>query len=178
MIVIANGHGGARPGAGRKKKPLADKIMEDMPGKRVPKVLGFAEGLPADTTPPDFLDNFSAFRHVEPSVEDIYSDTVVWLQRTGCLHLINPQFISDYALLKFRWYECEALVQAQLLTLIECGRWPQNPAADMSMKYLKQADVAWNKIWSVVAQNCEYNFGGENPNEDIMEKLLRMNLED
>lgn len=175
---MANGHGGARPGAGRKKKPLSEKIMEDMPGKRAPKVLGFAEGLPADTTPPGFMADFVAIEQVEPTVDDIYSDMVDWLQRTGCLHLINPQFISDYAMLKFRWYECEAVVMAQLKTLATQGHWPQNPVTDMSLKYLKQADVAWNKIWSVVAQNCEYNFGGENPNADVMHGLLTMDLED
>ena len=174
---MANGHGGARPGAGRKKKPLADKIMEDMPGKRTPKVLGFAEGLPADTTPPEFLADFAAIA-VEPEINDIYSDTVAWLQRTGCLHLINPQFIADYALLKTRWLECEFLVQAQLTMVVQSGRWISHPVADMSLKYLKQADIAWNKIWSVVAQNCEYNFGGENPNADVMQGLLTMDLED
>ena len=29
---MANGHGGARPGAGKKKKPLADKVLEGNPG--------------------------------------------------------------------------------------------------------------------------------------------------
>jgi hypothetical protein len=49
--------------------------MVDMPGKRVPKVLGFAEGLPADTTPPEFLADFVAIKNVDPTVDDIYSDT-------------------------------------------------------------------------------------------------------
>lgn len=30
---MANGHGGARPGAGRKKKALSEKIMDGNPGK-------------------------------------------------------------------------------------------------------------------------------------------------
>ena len=30
---MANGHGGARPGAGRKKKALSEKIIDGNPGK-------------------------------------------------------------------------------------------------------------------------------------------------
>ena len=38
---MANGHGGARPGAGKKKKPLADKVLEGNPGKRQLQVIEF-----------------------------------------------------------------------------------------------------------------------------------------
>ena len=38
---MANGHGGARIGAGQKKKPLSDKIAEGNPGKRKLTVLDF-----------------------------------------------------------------------------------------------------------------------------------------
>jgi hypothetical protein len=174
---MANGHGGARPGAGRKKKPLSDKLLEGNPGKRAPQVLGFVEGLPEELAPPDYLDGFVAM-DVEPAIDQIYRDTVNWLQRTGCLHLINPQHITDYVMLKSRWLECEALVQAQLLTFVQHCKWVDRPFVDISLKYLKQADVTWGKIWSVVAQNCAYNFGGENPNADVMSTLLDMDLED
>ena len=30
---MANGHGGVRPGAGRKKKALSEKIIDGTPGK-------------------------------------------------------------------------------------------------------------------------------------------------
>ena len=38
---MANGHGGARPGAGRKKKPLSEKIVDGNPGKAPLKKLQF-----------------------------------------------------------------------------------------------------------------------------------------
>ena len=172
----ANGHGGARPGAGRKKKPLADNIAEGFPGKRTPKVLGFAEGLPADAEPPEYLEEFGAL-DIEPDMNEFYRNTVKWLERTGCLHLINPDFIAEYAILKTWWLECELLVKTQLLTRNHNKEWVQNPAADLGLRYLKQADVVWDKIWSVVSQNCAYNFGGENPNADIMAALLNADLE-
>jgi len=33
-VAMANGHGGARIGAGQKKKALSDKLVEGNPGKR------------------------------------------------------------------------------------------------------------------------------------------------
>ena len=40
---MANGQGGARIGAGRKKKALADNIAEGNPGKRKLTVLDFTD---------------------------------------------------------------------------------------------------------------------------------------
>ena len=40
---MANGHGGARIGAGQKKKALADKIVEGNPGKRKITVREFSD---------------------------------------------------------------------------------------------------------------------------------------
>ena len=40
---MANGHGGARIGAGQKKKALADRIVEGNPGKRKITVMEFSD---------------------------------------------------------------------------------------------------------------------------------------
>ena len=172
-MSMANGHGGARPGSGRKKKPLSDKLMEGNPGKRPNKVLSFAKGLPNDIKPPGYLEDFIAF-NIEPDVSEFYRNTVKWLERTGCLHLINPDFIAEYAILKTRWLECEFMV-SRMFSHGEVSM--AHPNADLGLRYLKQADVVWGKIWNIVAQNCEYNLGGENPNADIMSALLNAKLE-
>ena len=41
MAKDGTNRGGARPGAGAKKKPLADKLMEGNPGKRNITVINF-----------------------------------------------------------------------------------------------------------------------------------------
>ena len=38
---MSNGHGGSRLGAGQKKKPLADKMLDGNPGKRKLTVVEF-----------------------------------------------------------------------------------------------------------------------------------------
>ncbi|MDO9565228.1 MAG: hypothetical protein Q7J15_00560 [Candidatus Desulfaltia sp.] len=43
VMQMANGHGGARVGAGQKKKALADKILDGNPGKRKLTVMEFTD---------------------------------------------------------------------------------------------------------------------------------------
>jgi hypothetical protein len=171
VMGMANGHGGARPGAGRKKKPLADVLLEGNPGKRPPQILAFAPGAVPDTTPPLWLDEMAALE-VELDVTDIYKRTVLWLERTGCLHLINPDFIADYALLKTRWMECELIVKQLMLR----GLGLPSSAPELGLKYLKQAELAWQKIWRIVAENSTQTLSGD-PNDE-MAKIMNMDLED
>lgn len=170
---MANGHGGRRPGAGRPKKPLADKILEGTTKKHRPKVLNMpAEE--ADLEYPERLAYYQSNIPGLPNVQNIWEETVEWLKGTGCLHLINPAFLEEYAIMKSRFYEMERAVSK--LTPIYAPKGKNtlevNPAVDASIKYLKQADAVWAKIWVVVAQNCETYFGSD-PNSNVMAVLLR-----
>ena len=51
---MANGHGGARIGAGQKKRALSDKLVEGNPGKRKLTVMEFTDtaDLQGETMPP------------------------------------------------------------------------------------------------------------------------------
>ena len=51
---MANGHGGARIGAGQKKKALSERIVEGNPGKRKLTVMEFTDtaDLQGETMPP------------------------------------------------------------------------------------------------------------------------------
>lgn len=170
---MANGHGGKRPGAGRKPKPLAEKLLDGNPGKRRPVVMNLPEDNIAPKECPEYLSEF-AFLDIEMSVEEIYEQTVKWLEGTGCLHLINPAFITEYALLKNRWMECEFMVgQHPVLTNAGSGTGiAVNPMADIGLKYLKSANEVWGKIWEIVAQNSASYFG-DDPNQDIMAVLIK-----
>ncbi len=176
---MANGHGGKRAGAGRKKKPLTDKILEGSVKKHKPKVLDLP-GLEASDAPepPDYLEHFNSGDVSEdiPSMQNVFYEVTDWLEKTGCLHLISPVLITEYALLKTRWLECEALVANVLLYPDRNGSLWVNPMAELGLKYYKSADIAWSKIWNIVAQNSEVSFGND-PQADFMEKLLKMNME-
>ena len=52
---MANGHGGRRPGSGRPRKALADKILEDTTKKHKPKVLKFSGAGVSNEEIPDLV---------------------------------------------------------------------------------------------------------------------------
>ena len=180
-MIMANGHGGARPGSGRKKRPLADKILEDSTRKHRPKVLNMPN--PEDSLlpeAPDYLRTMVAtgVSNDVPGMKVIFDETVKWLEGTKCLHLINPHHITEYSILTTRWLECEDVVSKSIFWRSKKdGELMPNPLSDQALRYWKAADAAWDKIWRIVAQNCEENFGGHNPHDDLMEKLIRMNME-
>ena len=158
--------GGRRTGAGRPPKPLADKILEGNPGKRPLKVLEFT-GLIHEEITIEVPENLS------DEGRSIFITTVEWLRKTGCLKLINPQHIEEYALCRSRWLECEAMNSRHgLLTKNQATGQPiRSPFVDTAILYLKQADAAWNKIHAVVKENCAQEFK-EHPHQDAMERLL------
>ena len=161
--------GGRRTGAGRPTKPLIDKVLEGNPGKRPLTVLQFDDDKITDPVPraPEWLDDTG---------KEIFNMTVEWLKKTGCLNLINPQHIEEYASCKARWRECEDK-NSKLGLLAKhptTGQPIQSPFVSMGLMYLKQADTAWNKIYEVVKTNCTKEFRNDMPHNDVMEKLLTM----
>ena len=179
---MANGHGGARKGAGRPRKSLVDKIFEGTEKKHKPKVLNIPEleDVPAPE-PPDFMRLMVAtgVSNNVPRMADIFNETVEWLKKTGCLHLINPQHITEYAILTTRWLECEDVVSKSLYLMSkektdkkEKIDLTPNPMSDQALKYWKSSDAAWNKIWNIVASNSEIYFG-DDPHSSVMALLIK-----
>jgi hypothetical protein len=168
--------GGKRVGAGRPKKPLAEKIMEGNPGKRKLEVLSFPESseIAEFPSPPQYLKDASRADGNWPGASEIYEKVSAWLETTGCLQLISPDHITEYSLLKARWLECEAMnAKHGLLAKHPVSGQPiASPYVRMGIDYLKAADSAWSKIWSVVSENSKKDYRWNNPNEDVMEALL------
>ena len=179
---MANGHSGKRPGSGRPRKPLAEKILEGHPGKRKPKVLDIAGD---DHPVPEYplrLAYYQGKVSAEPTSQDVWQETVAFLEKTGCLHLINPAFIEEYALLKARFFEVERSISRTMLVYDKSkddkkfAGLEVNPGIDASLKYLRAADLVWAKIWDIVRQNSEKSYG-TTPNDDMMAQLLKFNRE-
>ena len=151
---MANGHGGARKGAGRPRKSLADKIYEGSTNKHRPKVLDIPslEDIPMPETP-DFLRQLNAvgIGNKVPKMEEIYDKTAAWLKNTGCLHLVNPDLIAEYALMKTRSFESEDIVSRLIMYKEKIkGKGGEsdgfviipNPMYKMSLDYNKAAGAA------------------------------------
>ncbi len=110
---MANGHGGARIGAGQKKKALSERIVEGNPGKRKLTVMEFTDtaDLQGEKMPPprDYL----AARQKngkELLAVEVYERTWTWLHERGCAHLIPAQILEQYAMAISRWIQCEECI--------------------------------------------------------------------
>jgi hypothetical protein len=177
---MANGHGGKRAGAGRPKKALSEKILEGTTDKHRPKVLKFAN--PDDILGyecPEYY-NYLFSTHIAaefgiPAADDCHAETVAFLKKAGCLELVHPSLIVQHSILLTRWFECEQLISNNIYFIQNNLPLP-NTMMGVALQYKKAVDAAWGEIWKIVAQNCEENYGGHNPQDAMMEKLLRRNM--
>lgn len=165
---MANGHGGARIGAGQKKKALSDKLVEGNPGKRKLTVMEFTDtaDLQGETMPPprDYL----AARQKngkELLAVEVYERTWTWLHERGCAHLIPAQILEQYAMAISRWIQCEECITEYgfLAKHPTTGNAIPSPYVSMSQSFSKQANNLWFQIYQVVRENCSTEYKGATP---------------
>ena len=51
-----------------------------------------------------------------------------------------------------------------------------SPYANISLQYVKRTIQLWYQIYQVVKENCSDDYRGANPQEDVMERLLRTRM--
>ena len=162
-------------GAGRKAKPLADRIAE---GKTDLAVVSFPE--PADMEgvqmpPPKEYMLATQKDGGRMSAEEIYKETWDWLKERGCERLVKAQLLEQYSMSVSRWIQCEqAISQYGFLSKHPTTGAPiASPFVAMSQTYMKQVTQAWFQIYQIVRENCAGDYSGPNPQDDVMERLLR-----
>ena len=174
---MANGHGGARIGAGQKKKALADKLLEGNPGRRKLKVMEFKDtaDLTGETMPPtrEFLKKVQK-DGTDTLAAEVYEKTWEWLHTRGCTKLIPAQLIEQYAVSISRWIQCEEAITTYgfLAKHPTTGNAMPSPYVNMSQSFMKQANNVWYQIYQVVRENCSSDYKGATPHDDMMERLL------
>ncbi len=173
---MANGHGGARAGAGQKKKPLAEKIQNGNPGRRPLDVVVFPTAdLPGGDMPKpqDYLAAKQKDGGGTIAVE-VYEKTWRWLNERGCAHLIPPQVLENYAQTVGRWVQCEEAISSYgfLSKHPTTGAPIPSPFVTMSQSFMKQANNLWFQIYQIMRENCASPFEGKSPQDDVMERLL------
>ena len=169
------GHGGKRPGAGRKKKAVNEKAANGNPGGRPLQVLDIPDMEGVDMPKPhDFLS--ADQRDGNPlQAKEIYEDTWNWLKGLGCAQLISPQMIERYAVCSARWIQCEEITNKLgfLSKHPTTQKLIPSPFVNIGINYMNQANRLWNEIFQIVKENCSTDFSGPNPQDDLMERLLR-----
>lgn len=146
---MANGHGGARPGAGRKKKALSEKIIDGNPGKAPLTKLQFGmkeTNMHGEDMPPvsEYLKQVTK-NSQQNLAPQIYEETWRWLDERGCAIYVKKELIEQYALYMQRWIQCEeGINQYGLLAKHPTTQLPiASPYVNMGISFLKQANVLW-----------------------------------
>lgn len=170
--------GGARPGAGRPKKPLADKIIEGNPGKRELTKLTFPAN---ENSKVNSNDGFSKKSNLQkskplrmpsyldmvakeggdvlPPASEIYKMLAGWIDGSGCTEFIAPNLVEDFAFLRRAYLECEYMNRK--LGRIASGK--RSPYVNMALDYQKAMMAVYNQIWLIISRNCEEKYdGGKN----------------
>lgn len=178
MARDGTNRGGARVGAGAKKKPLAVKIAEGNPGKRELTVIDFdgqsvdLEGQPMPK--PSKLLSAKQKDGKKLLAADIYKKTWEWLQERGCSSLVSPQLLERYAMSVARWIQCEEAVTefGFLAKHPTTGNAIQSPYVAMGQNFMSQTNRLWMEIYQIVKENCASEYSGATPQDDAMERLL------
>lgn len=179
MAKDGTNRGGARPGAGRPKKALSEKIASGNPGGRALTQIKVPDDLPdlvgEDMPKPSEILSAKQRDGKPLGADKIYRDTWLWLKGFKCERLVSPATIEQYAMSVARWIQCEEAITAYGLL----GKHPtvsnspiQSPFVAMSQSFMKQAQQIWAQIYQIVRENCseEVTLTGE---IDMMEQLLR-----
>ena len=101
---------------------------------------------------------------IDLCAEDIYKETWQWLKERGCEKLISTQLLEQYAMCVARWIQCEEAIST-------FGAMT-SPYVSVSRDYMKQSNQLWYQIYQIVKENCSVEYGGANPQDDLMERLL------
>ena len=171
MAKDGTNRGGARPGAGRPRKALTEKISE---GKRAEIMMQPAELETADIPPVKEFMTMIQRDGTKLCAEEVYTEVYEWLKARSCEKLVSRQLIEQYAMSVSRWIHCEEVVsRTGYIAKHPTTSAPiASPYVAMSQAYLKQANVCWNQIFAVVRENCSTEFQGS-PQDDMMERLLQ-----
>ena len=172
--------GGARTGAGRPKKALADKLLEGNPGKRELTQLKFSgeNNSNADNSKKSNIDNSNVQKSkiqtfnmpsyldmvakeggdVLPPASEIYKMLADWINGAGCSDFVAPNLVEDFAFLRRAYLECEYMNRK--LGRIASGK--RSPYVNMALDYQKAMMTVYNQIWLIISRNCEERYEGKN----------------
>lgn len=169
------GRGGARPGAGRKKKALSEKVANGNPGGRPLEVLDIPEMEGVEMPEPhEFLS--AEQRDGYPlQAREIYETTWNWLRGVGCAAKVSTQLLERYAMCSARWIQCEEMTSKLgfLSKHPTTGKPIPSPFINIGINYMNQAVRLWNEIFQIVKENCSADYSDPAPQNDLMERLLR-----
>ena len=169
------GRGGARPGAGRKKKALVEKLDTDNPGGRPLMILDIPDFQGVEMPPArDFLSSEQRDGSYLQA-DEIYEETWNWLKAIGVAGKVSKQLLERYAMCAARWIQCEEMTSrmGMLSKHPTTGKPIPSPFINIGINYMNQANRLFGEIFQIVKENCSTEYSASGPQDDLMERLLR-----
>ena len=202
MAKDGTSRGGKRPGQGRPSKALKDKVENGNPGHRplkvvdqsgkvkervgplpkapaLPKVAALPEApeitVEEGVSPRDYMSDPQNKRNGEFYAKTIFEETMAWLDKTGCAKLVEREVVDLYAVSAARWIQCErAISEMSLLAPHPTTKVPiASPYSALSNQYSKTMMTCWYTLSQIVKENSLVDYREDNPQDNIMEKLLK-----
>jgi hypothetical protein len=170
--------GGARPGAGRPRKPLSEKIASGNPGGHPLKKIDFGPDSGLEIKPPAYIDACamrmpgSFDQRLLPLPSEIFAQDVEHLRPSGCLRLIAPELIAEHAVAKFNLLMAQFELGQTAITAVPEGAKEAVVTDYTKAMLLMQTNCskAWQAIWRIVERNAEQQL--QNPESDLMVDII------
>ena len=164
MAKDGTNRGGARPGAGAKKKPLADKLMEGNPGKRK---LNDKEPRPDKHAP-------SCPKWLEPEAKKEWRRLAKKMELMGVLTEVDMAAFAGYCQAYARWKEAEEFItQHGTIVKTPSGYWQQVPQVSIAQTYNKIMTKLAEQFGLTPSARSRIIAGNEGSGpEDAMDALL------
>lgn len=161
-------HGGRRPGAGRKKKSLEEKILEGKADAGLDEVELEGEDMP----PIDDYMKAEQKNGIELRAAEIFRKTYSWVKKNGCLKYVPEQLMKNYAMTTARQIQCDmSISQYGFIAKGKNDTAVASPYVMMSQSYSKLAQQQFYEIANIVKEHSTAS-GGVSPQDDLMEALL------
>jgi len=170
--------GGARPGAGRPRKPLAEKIATGNPSRHPLKKVDFGPG-DVNIKAPEYLDCMVTKLPPEANImtpREIFEKTVEFLRPCGVLRLISDELIAEYTMAKYfllvaQWELSETAITAKNKETKEVF---VTSFTEAMLKMQKNCAMTWSTIWNIVQKNAEQII--TDPEDDLMLEVIAMRM--
>lgn len=176
MAKDGTARGGARPGSGQKKKPLADRILE---GKArasldIPEIKADSDIEGVEMPQVEEWMNREQKNGIPLRAAEVFQNVWEFLVKCGCEMKVSRQLVSQYSMIFARWIQCEEAISKYGLIAKHptTGGAMTSPYVQMSREYSKQANTCWYQISQVIKDNSEVFVDTQRLQSDMMEDLL------
>lgn len=163
--------GGARVGAGKKRKPLEEKIIEGQTDvEEIPNRAIISKKI----KPPKKYLIAEQKGGGKLYAKQIYKETWEWIIAHGCEAFVPKQLVENYAQVTARHIQCEEFLSSYGLIAKHptTGEPISSPFHKMGNDYVRLSSQLWYQIYVIVRDNATKGIIG-NSSDDVMEGLLR-----